>query len=107
MPLAISSSVETDAFMSEPEISIPMRRRTRPRGRIDTPPMPTRWQRLPGTRYCSICWQEGYSMQGSSEKFGLRTRGRARIMKTDSIILYTEDGNKTRRISDFCREDTL
>ena len=22
-------------------------------------------------------------------------------MKTDSIILYTEDGNKTRRISDF------
>ena len=46
-------------------------------------------------------------MQGSSEKFGLRTRGRARIMKTDSIILYTEDGNKTRRISDFCREDTL
>ena len=53
--LGVSSSVETDAFMSEPEISIPMRRRTSPSGRIDTPPMPTRWQRLPGTRYCSIC----------------------------------------------------
>lgn len=43
------------AFMSEPEISIPMRRSTSPSGRIDTPPMPTRWQCFPGCRYCSIC----------------------------------------------------
>ena len=50
MPLAVSSSVETDAFMSEPVISMPMLRSTRPSGRMDTPPMPTRCACLPGLR---------------------------------------------------------
>ena len=42
MPFAISSSVETEAFISEPEISSPRSRSTSARGRIETPPMPTR-----------------------------------------------------------------
>lgn len=40
--------------MSEPVISMPMLRSTRPSGRIDTPPIPTRCARLPGRRYCSM-----------------------------------------------------
>ena len=54
MPFAISSSSETEAFMSEPEIFIPMLRRTSPSGRIETPPMPTRCAHFPGRRYSPI-----------------------------------------------------
>ena len=42
MPLAISSSVETEAFMSEPVTVMPMPRSTSPSGRMETPPMPIR-----------------------------------------------------------------
>lgn len=54
MPLSMSSCVETDEFMSEPVISMPMLRSTSPSGRIETPPMPTRCACIPGRRYCSM-----------------------------------------------------
>ena len=36
--------------MSEPWMTSPLSRRTSARGHMDTPPMPTRWARVPGTK---------------------------------------------------------
>ena len=46
----MSASAGTEELISEPVTSIPMPLSTKPRGRMETPPMPTRCTRLPGTR---------------------------------------------------------
>ena len=51
---ALPEIEETEEFISEPVTSRPMPLSTRPRGRMETPPMPTRCTWLPGLMYWPI-----------------------------------------------------